>query len=139
MQITENILTLLQKCYYPFETIKIQNEKVLKHFPTVEDVLDWLRGEDVYITALPFRDAEEGPELYYYYSVIDLNDFNDEDDILCSETHLGVSEVDYTTYQEAITSGIESYLKFKSKDIRQNRETLLVDIMEKDQKLGLYD
>ena len=139
MQISETIFTLIQMCYYPFETVKVQGEKVLKHYPTMEDVLSWLREQNVFITALPFRDADEGPELFYYYSVIDLNDFDEKDDILCNEHHLGVSDVDYQSYEQAIIQGVESYLKFKSKDIRKNREIALSDMVKQDQELGLYD
>jgi hypothetical protein len=139
MQITETIFTLLQMCNYPFETVRIGNERVLKNYPTMDDVLTFLRKEDVYITALPFRDAEEGSKLYFYYSVIDVNDFNDEDDILCDEHHLGVSDVDYGSYDEALISGVESYLKYKSRQIRSNREVLLSEIIKNDQELGLYD
>lgn len=139
MKITEKIFTLLQMCHYPFEVVKVQNERVLKDYPSMEDVLSWLRKSNTFITALPFRDSEEGPELSYYYSVIDLNDFNDEDDILCNETHLGTSYVDYDTYDDAITSGVETYLNYMSKEIRLKREVTLTNIMEMDQKLGLYD
>lgn len=139
MQITENIFTLLQMCHYPFETVKVGEEKVLKHYPNMDDVLTFLRKQNVYITALPFRDAEEGSDLYFYYSVIDLNDFNEDDDILCNEHHLGVSDVDYDSYDEALVSGVETYLKYKSKEIRSKREVLLSEIMKKDQESGLYD
>ena len=139
MQITETIFTLLQMCNYPFETIRIGNERVLKDYPTMDDVLNFLREQDVYITALPFRDADEGSDLYFYYSVIDLNDFNDGDDILCNELHLGTSDVDYEGYEDALITGVETYLKYKSKEIRAKREITLSEIMKRDQELGLYD
>lgn len=139
MKITETIFTLLQMCNYPFETVKVGKERVLKHYPTMQDVLSYLREQDVFITALPFRDVENGPDLYFYYSVIDLNDFDDGDDILCDEHYLGTSDVDYESYEEALTSGVESYLKYKSKEIRTKREITLSEIMKRDQELGLYD
>jgi len=52
---------------------------------------------------------------------------------------LGVSDVDYGSYDEALTSGVETYLKYKSKEIRSKREVLLSEIMKNDQELGLYD
>lgn len=139
MQISETIFDLLQLCLYPFKTVRVGTEKVLDHYPSMEDVLTWLRSQDVFITALPFRDADEGPELFFYYSVIDLNDFNSEDDILCNEDHLGTSDVDYDTYESALLSGVETYLKYKSKEIRAKREITLIEIMQKDQEIGLYD
>lgn len=125
MQITKSIFTQLQTCKYPFKTVLVNDIGVLEHYPTVEDVLSWLRSENVFITALPFRDADEGTQLYYYYSVIDLNDFDDKDDILCSENHLGVSDVDYETYEEALITGIETYLKSKARQTRIDNAMLL--------------
>jgi len=125
MQITNSIFSLLQTCKYPFRTVIVNGTGVLEHYPNVHDVLEWLRTENVFITALPFRDADEGPNLFYYYSVIDLNDFDDKDDILCSETHLGVSDVDYETYEEALLSGVETYLKTKSRELRTNNSLFL--------------
>lgn len=139
MQITETIFDLLQLCYYPFKTVRVGTEKVLDHYPTMENVLEWLRSSDVYISALPFRDADEGSDLLFYYSVIDLNDFNESEDILCNEHHLGTSDVDYDTYESALKSGVETYLKYKSKEIRAKREITLTEIMQKDQEMGLYD
>ena len=124
MQITEKIFQYLQTCTYPFETVKVGDTSVLRSYPDMEDVLSWLRTQHVYITALPFRDADDGPELSYYYSVIDLNDFNQTDDILCDETHLGVSDLDYKSYENALISGVESYLSFKSKDLKWKRELM---------------
>lgn len=125
MQISKSIFNLLQECKYPFRTVLVNDIGVLERYPTVEDVLNWLRSEHVYITALPFRDADEGSKLYYYYSVIDLNDFDDKDDILCTENHLGVSDVDYETYEEAIMTGIKTYLKTKSRDLLTNNSIFL--------------
>tara|TARA_R110000803_G_scaffold45238_4_gene95340 strand:- start:221 stop:571 length:351 start_codon:yes stop_codon:yes gene_type:complete len=112
---------------YPFRTIDIGGTKVLEKYPDYEDILLWLRRQHVYITSLPFRNGNEGPKLYYYYSVIDVNDFEKEDDILCDETNLGVSDLDYETYEEALISGITSYLSYKSKDLKWKRELMFGD------------
>ena len=112
MQITPKILKQLQTCMYPFRTIDIGGTKVLEKYPDYEDILLWLRRQHVYITSLPFRNGNEGPKLYYYYSVIDVNDFEKEDDILC---------------EEALISGITSYLSYKSKDLKWKRELMFGD------------
>ena len=127
MQITPEILKKLQTCMYPFRTIDIDGTKVLEKYPNMEDVLSWLRRQHVYVTSLPFRNADEGPQLYYYYSVIDINDFAKEDDILCDETNLGVSDLDYKTYEEALISGVNSYLSYKSRDLKWKRELMFGD------------
>jgi hypothetical protein len=127
MQITETIFNHLQTCVYPFETVKVGDVTALNKYPDMDDVLSWLRNQHIYITALPFRDASEGPELSYYYSVIDLNDFGQEEDILCDETNLGVSDLDYDTFEGALISGVESYLSYKSKDLKWKRELMFGD------------
>ena len=127
MRITPEIFKLLQTCIYPFRTINVDGVDVLEKYPDMEDVLSWLRNQHVYITSLPFRDSSEGPKLYYYYSVIDINDFNKEDDILCDEDNLGVSDLDYPTYKDALISGVSSYLSYKSKDLKWKRELMFGD------------
>lgn len=129
MQITNSIFKLLQTCRYPFRTVLVNDVGVLEHYPTMEDVLSWLRKENVFISALPFRDAEEGSKLYFYYSVIDLNDFNDNDDILCNESHLGVSDVDYESYEDALYAGVETYLKIMAREVKVNSALLLGGLM----------
>jgi len=123
MSVSTTTFNHLLKCSYPFDITEINGHKVLYGYPTIENILEWLRSQHIYITALPFRDASEGPSLSYYYSVIDLNDFENDDDILCTEHDLGVSQVDYVTYQEAINMGIESYLSFRVKQVK-------VDVLE---------
>jgi hypothetical protein len=69
----------------------------------------WLREEhQLYVTALPFRDTEDGVELCWYYSLVE----DDEEliDILCNEDDIGASIDSYDSYEDALEEGLKEAL-----------------------------
>ena len=78
--------------------------------PTQSLLQRWLRERyDIYVTALPFRDVEDEVELCWYFSLVE--DSEELDDILCNESHLGASDDNYKTYEEALEKGLQEALK----------------------------
>jgi len=84
--------------------------------PTQSRLQKWLRDvHSIYVTALPFRNTEDGIELCWYYSLV--QDSEELDDILCNEFHLGASDNNYQTYEEALEAGLQVALNYLTTDI----------------------
>ncbi len=77
---------------------------------TTEQVLIWLRKQNVFITALPYRNAKESKNLKFFYSIVDLKDFEYGEDIDFDEDSLGTSNEEFDTFEDAVEKGIEVYL-----------------------------
>ena len=78
--------------------------------PTQSALQRWLREvHSIYITALPFRDVENEVELCWYYTLVE--DSEELNDILCNESHLGASDNNFNTYEEALEKGLQEALK----------------------------
>jgi hypothetical protein len=93
---------------------------LLDHFnfsekTTTENVLSWLRNQNVFITALPYRNAEESKKLKFFYSIVDLKDFEHGDDIDFDEDSLGTSNEEFDTFEDAVEKAIEVYLTVRKK------------------------
>lgn len=90
---------------------KLLDPTEFKSIIYTHDVLLWLRSKNVYITALPYRDVEENQkEVTFFYSIVDLADFDNGEDIAFDEDSLGTSTEEFSTYDEAIEKAIEVYL-----------------------------
>jgi len=93
---------------------------LLDHFnfsekTTTENVLSWLRNQNVFITALPYRNAEESKNLKFFYSIVDLKDFEYGEDIDFDEDSLGTSNEEFDTFEDAVEKAIEVYLTVRKK------------------------
>jgi len=93
---------------------------LLDHFnystdSTTENVLSWLRNQNVFITALPYRNAEESKDLKFFYSIVDLKDFEYGEDIDFDEDSLGTSNEEFDTFEDAVEKAIEVYLTVRKK------------------------
>jgi len=93
---------------------------LLDHFnfsekTTTENVLSWLRNQNVFITALPYRNAEESKHLKFFYSIVDLKDFEYGEDIDFDEDSLGTSNEEFDTFEDAVEKAIEVYLTVRKK------------------------
>ena len=93
---------------------------LLDHFnffekTTSENVLRWLRNQNVFITALPYRNAEESKNLKFFYSIVDLKDFEYGEDIDFDEDSLGTSNEEFDTFEDAVEKAIEVYLTVRKK------------------------
>jgi len=82
---------------------------------TIENVLSWLRNQNVFITALPYRNAEESKNLKFFYSIVDLKDFEYGEDIDFDEDSLGTSNEEFDTFEDAVEKAIEVYLTVRKK------------------------
>ena len=69
--------------------------------PTYSQAFRWFREKYGLVSAvLPFQDVEDNIKLCYYYCVVDLGECQDED-ILCNESSLGTSDINFSSYEEA--------------------------------------
>jgi len=99
------------------------NKKIISllgHFdfnskPKTEQVLSWLRNQNVFITALPYRNAEESKDLKFFYSIVDLKDFEYGEDIDFDEDSLGTSNEEFDTFEDAVEKAIEVYLTVRKR------------------------
>jgi len=100
--INKNILSLLGELKYEM-------------VPSTEEVLKWLRFQNVFITALPYRNSEEDKKLKFYYSIVDLADFEYDEDIVFDEDSLGTSSEEFDSYDDAVEKAIEVYLTVRKR------------------------
>ena len=69
--------------------------------PTFSQAFKWFRDKhDLVAAILPFQDIEDRVSLCYYYSIVDLDECKDED-ILCNESSLGASDINFSSHPEA--------------------------------------
>lgn len=69
--------------------------------PTFSQAFRWFRDKhDLVAAILPFQDIEDRVSLCYYYSIVDLDECKDED-ILCNESSLGASDINFSSHPEA--------------------------------------
>jgi hypothetical protein len=69
--------------------------------PLYQQAFKWFRDKhDLVAAILPFQDIEDRVSLCYYYSIVDLDECKDED-ILCNESSLGASDINFSSHPEA--------------------------------------
>jgi len=94
--------------------IKKQISNLIKNsdcsIKSINGILTWLRSKNVYITALPYRCCDNSSKVSFYYSIVDMNDFDKNEDILFDEYSLGTSNEEFSSFDQAIEKGLIVYL-----------------------------
>jgi hypothetical protein len=79
--------------------------------PTFSQAFRWFRDKhDLVAAILPFQDIEDRVSLCYYYSIVDLDECKDED-ILCNESSLGASDINFSSHPEAELACLEKLIE----------------------------
>ena len=79
--------------------------------PLFQQVFRWFREKySLFSSILPFQDIEDNVRLCYYYCVIDLDECKDED-ILCNESSLGASDINFSSLEEAELACLEKLIE----------------------------
>jgi hypothetical protein len=79
--------------------------------PLFQQAFRWFRDKhDLVAAILPFQDIEDRVSLCYYYSIVDLDECKDED-ILCNESSLGASDINFSSHPEAELACLEKLIK----------------------------
>jgi hypothetical protein len=69
--------------------------------PLYQQAFRWFREKHkLFSTILPFQDIEDDIRLCYYYCIINLDECKDED-ILCNESSLGASDINFSSPEVA--------------------------------------
>jgi len=83
--------------------------------PTFSQAFRWFREKyDLVAAILPFQDIEDRVSLCYYYSIVDLDECKDED-ILCNESSLGASDINFSSHPEAELACLEKLIEIVEK------------------------
>jgi hypothetical protein len=78
--------------------------------PTFSQAFSWFREKhSLFSSILPFQDIEDDIRLCYYYCVINLDECKDED-ILCNESSLGASDINFSSPAEAELACLEKLI-----------------------------
>jgi hypothetical protein len=69
--------------------------------PLFQQAFRWFRdNHSLFSSILPFQDIEDDIRLCYYYCIVNLYECKDED-ILCNESSLGASDVNFSSPEDA--------------------------------------
>ena len=83
--------------------------------PLKSQAFRWFREKYKLASAiLPFQDIEDRTGLCYYYSIVDLDEYKDED-ILCNESNLGASDVNFSSHPEAELACLKKLIEIVKK------------------------
>ena len=83
--------------------------------PTWKSAFRWFREKySLFSSILPFQDIEDDIRLCYYYCVINLDECKDED-ILCNESSLGASDINFSSPAEAEIACLEKLIEIVEK------------------------
>jgi hypothetical protein len=83
--------------------------------PTFSQAFRWFREKhSLFSSILPFQDIEDDIRLCYYYCVINLDECKDED-ILCNESSLGASDINFSSPAEAELACLEKLIEILEK------------------------
>jgi hypothetical protein len=79
--------------------------------PTYSQAFRWFREKySLFSSILPFQDIEDDIRLCYYYCVINLDECKDED-ILCNESSLGASDINFSSLEDAELACLEKLIE----------------------------
>ncbi len=96
---------------YPTNKNNMNQYSETVSIPTLQSAFKWFREKHgLFSSILPFQDIEYGVKLCYYYCIINLNKYKDED-IMYSEFSLGASNINFSSPEEAELACLEKLIE----------------------------